>query len=136
MNINANGAQGNYNLSMTLIDPPLPDFVATSVHCPAVSQGESTDITNGSQFSFNLTAESVGGPSDVPFDWQLTLMDENGTQAALLHSGSYGSTLAGSDGVIISESGTFTVADNFTLGEYHCMLFIDSSDLVLSLIHI
>ena len=130
MDLNANGAQGTYNLSMTLIDPPLPDLAATSVHCPAVSQGESTDITNGSQFSFNLTAESVGGPSDVPFDWQLTLMDENGTQAAMLQNGSHDGILAGVDGVIISESGTFTVADNFALGEYHCTLFIDSSDLV------
>ncbi len=128
--VNANGGEGNYSVSMTLIDPPPPDLVAASVQCPVVSGGASTDVSNGTEFSFSISGDSVLGPSTMPFFWELNLVADDGTQAALLLHGSYNDALAGMDGEIISESGTFTLAHDIPLGVYHCELTIDSAGLV------
>ena len=130
MTVLANGGEGNYSVSMTLIDPPPPDLVAASVQCPVVSGGASTDVSNGTEFSFSISGDSVLGPSTMPFFWELNLVADNGTQAALLLHGSYNVALAGMDGEIISESGTFTLAHDIPLGVYHCELTIDSAGLV------
>ena len=130
MTVLANGLEGNYSVSMTLIDPPPPDLVAASVQCPEVSEGASTDVSNGTEFSFSISGDSVLGPSTMPFFWELNLVADDGTQAALLLHGSYTDELAGMDGEIISESGSFTLADGIPLGVYHCEFTIDSAGVV------
>jgi hypothetical protein len=130
MTVLANGGEGNYSISMTLIDPPQPDLVAASVQCPEVSGGASTDVSNGTEFSFSVAGDSMLGPSTMPFFWELNLVADDGTQAALLLHGSYTDALAGMDGEIISESGSFTLAHDIPLGVYHCELTIDSAGVV------
>jgi hypothetical protein len=130
MTVLANGLEGNYSLSMTLIDPPLPDLVAASVQCPDVPGGASTDVSNGTEFSFSVAGDSVLGPSTMPFFWELNLVADDDTQVALLFHGSYTDALAGTDGEIISESGTFTLPDDIPLGVYHCEFTIDSAGVV------
>ena len=130
MTVLANGLEGNYSVSMTLIDPPPPDLVAASAQCPEVSGGASTDVSNGTEFSFSVAGDSVLGPSTMPFFWELNLVADDGTQVALLLHGSYTDALAGMDGEIISESGSFTLAHDIPLGVYHCEFTIDSAGVV------
>ena len=130
MTVLANGGEGNYSVSMTLIDPPPPDLVAAGVQCPEVSEGSSTDVSNGTEFSFSIAGDSVLGPSTMPFFWELNLVADDDTQVALLFHGSYTDALAGTDGEIISESGSFTLPDDIPLGVYHCEFTIDSAGVV------
>jgi hypothetical protein len=66
----------------------------------------------------------------MPFFWELNLVADDDTQVALLFHGSYTDALAGTDGEIISESGTFTLPDDIPLGVYHCEFTIDSAGVV------
>ncbi len=130
LTVHANGGEGTYNLSLAAIYPPSPDLVATQVNCPEVLPGDSTEVWTGSEFSFSVAADSVGGPSTTPFDWVFTLVAENGSGVVELLNGTHDEVLTGLDGEIISASGTMTLGHDVPSGNYSCRLTIDSTDAV------
>jgi len=100
------------------------------VNCPEVLPGDSTEVWTGSEFTFSVTADSVGGPSTTPFDWVFMLVAENGSGVVELLNGTHDGVLTGLDGEMISASGTMTLGHDVPSGNYTCMLTIDSTDAV------
>ena len=128
LTVHANGGEGTYNLTLTSIDPPLPDITATQVNCPEVLPGDSTDVWTGSEFSFSIAADSVGGPSTTPFNWVFMLVAENSSEVIELLNGTHDGILVGFDGEIISATGAMTLGHEVPSGNYSCRLTIDLTD--------
>jgi hypothetical protein len=124
--INAYEAEGWYNLSFTPIDPPLPNLVASAINCPV--SGRST----GEQVFFGADISSDDGPMDAAFAWQLSLVDENGTEVLTLLQDAYSDALDGNDGVIIQD-GDLVLLDSATIssGNYTCVLTVDGGDVIV-----
>ena len=124
--VNAHEAEGWYNLSFTPIDPPLPNLVATAINCPV--SGRST----GEQVFFGVDISSDDGPMDAAFAWQMSLVDENGTEVLILLQDAYSDALDGNDGIIIT-AGDLVLLDSASIstGNYTCILTVDGGDVIV-----
>mgnify|MGYP003321944165 FL=1 len=123
--VNAHETEGWYNLSFTPIDPPLPNLVASAINCPV--NGRST----GEQVFFGADISSDDGPMDAAFAWQLSLVDENGTEVLVLLQNAYSDALDGNDGVIITAGDLFLLhSATISTGNYTCVLTVDGGDVI------
>ncbi len=119
--------EGWYNLSFSLIAPPMPNLVANQLNCPTADL-----MTDSGNEWFGASVSSTGGPTDTDFGWQMWLVNENGENVLLLHEGAYTDPLDGYDGEIFSTGG-WQALDSATIptGNYSCVLTVDGTELVI-----
>ena len=69
---------------------------------------------------------------DAAFAWQLSLVDENGTEVLVLLQDAFSDALDGNDGIIIT-AGDLVLLDSATIssGNYTCVLTVDGGDVIV-----